>query len=109
MPKLIAVTDPYRADGFRLAGVDVLEAANAEEAQPLIQSLLDSEDAGVVAVNAGFLEALSDRTRSRIDQLIRPVVIPIPSVMGAEVGERRRYIADLIRNAIGFQIAVHGE
>jgi len=109
MSKLIVVTDPYRADGFRLAGVDVREADDANEAQSLIQSLLDSEDAGVVAVNAGFLDALGDRTRSRIDQLIRPVIVPIPSVMGAEAGERRQYIADLIRNAIGFQIAVPGE
>jgi vacuolar-type H+-ATPase subunit F/Vma7 len=109
MPKVIVVTDPYRADGFRLAGVDVLEAADAEEAQSLIQSLLDSEDAGVVAVNTQFLDDLSDRMRSRIDQLMRPVFVPLPSTMGTEVGARRQYISDLIRSAIGIQIAVPGE
>jgi V/A-type H+-transporting ATPase subunit F len=56
--KFIVVTDPDTAPGFRLAGVDVLEASSVEEAKKVIPALLFKDDTGIVAVNEDFMASL---------------------------------------------------
>jgi len=107
--KAIVVTDPETADGFRLAGVDVIEAEGPEEARERIRALLDDETAGILAVNESFYEALDDKTREKIDSIYRPIVIPLPVREAVEMaGERRAYLARLIHRAIGFDITLKG-
>ncbi len=40
MYKFVVVTDPDSAPGFRLAGVDVLEASSLDEAKKIIHLLI---------------------------------------------------------------------
>lgn len=105
MYKLVVVTDPESAHGFRLAGVDVVEVVDAQEARGQIISLINDDDSGIVAVNEDFIAAIDDRTREKIEKIYRPVVVPIPSKKKIEVAEERReYLARLIRRAVGFDI-----
>ena len=107
MYKAIVITDPETADGFRLAGVDVVEADGPEDAREQIKMLLDDENAGILAVNESFYDAIDEKTRERIDSIYRPIVIPLPVKETVEMaGERRAYLARLIHRAIGFDITL---
>lgn len=107
MYKAIVVTDPETADGFRLAGVDVVAADTPEDAQEQIKMLLDDDSAGILAVNESFYEAIDEKTKEKIDSIYRPIVIPLPVKETVEmVGERRAYLARLIHRAVGFDITL---
>ena len=104
MYKFVVVTDPDTASGFRLAGVDVLEASTIEEAKRIITSLLFKDDTGIVAVNEDFMDAMDEKVMERIEKTYRPIVIPIPS--RARRVDRAEYIERLLRRAIGYKIVV---
>jgi V/A-type H+-transporting ATPase subunit F len=102
--KFIVVTDPDTAPGFRLAGVDVLEASNVEEAKKVIPSLLFKDDTGIVAVNEDFMESLDEKLMERIEKTHRPIIIPIPS--RTRQIDRTDYVERMLRRAIGYNIVV---
>ena len=104
MYKFVVVTDPDTAPGFRLAGVDVLEASNVEEAKKIIPSLLFKDDTGIVAVNEDFMASLDEKLMERIEKTHRPIIIPIPSRIRQI--DRTDYIERLLRRAIGYNIVV---
>ncbi len=107
MYKAIVITDPETADGFRLAGVTVVEAENADEAREKIKALLDDPNAEILAVNESFYNAIDEKTQEKIDSIYRPIVIPLPIKETVEMaGERRAYLARLIHRAIGFDITL---
>ncbi|PKL69561.1 MAG: V-type ATP synthase subunit F [Methanomicrobiales archaeon HGW-Methanomicrobiales-1] len=104
MYKFVVVTDRDRASGFRLAGVEVLEAGTLEEARKVIPPLLYKDDIGIVAVNEEFMLSLDEKLMDRIEKMHRPLIIPIPS-KSKEV-DRRTYIERLLRKAIGYNIVL---
>jgi V/A-type H+/Na+-transporting ATPase subunit F len=104
MYKFVVVTDLDRASGFRLAGVEVLEAGSMEEARKVIPPLLYKDDIGIVAVNEEFMLSLDEKLMDRIEKMHRPLIIPIPS-KSREV-DRRTYIERLLRKAIGYNIVL---
>ncbi|MGD0079371.1 MAG: V-type ATP synthase subunit F [Methanoregula sp.] len=104
MYKFVIVTDSDRASGFRLAGVEVLEAGSAEEAKKIIPPLLYKDDIGIVAVNEEYMLSLDEKLMDRIEKMHRPLIIPIPS-KSKEV-DRRTYIEQLLRRAIGYNIVL---
>jgi V/A-type H+-transporting ATPase subunit F len=107
--KTIVVTDPETADGFRLAGVSVVEAENADEARDKIKLLLNDPNAGILAINEHFYDAIDEKTKEWIESVYRPIVIPLPIKETVEMaGERRAYLARLIHRAVGFDITLRG-
>jgi V/A-type H+-transporting ATPase subunit F len=104
MYKFMVLTDPDTATGFRMAGVEAHEAANAEEARRILPVLLQEEDAGIIAVNEEYMQGLDDRLAARIEQMARPIVIPIPG--RARGGGGMAYIERLLRRAIGYNIVL---
>lgn len=107
MYKLIVLTDPDNADGFRLAGVDVVVAESPDEVREKLNGLLDDEAAGIIAVNEQMMAAIDQRTQRRIDTIYRPLVISLPIREKLSIGEdHRAYLARLIRRAIGFDITL---
>ena len=109
MRKVVVLTDPESADGFRLAGVDVLEVAEGDRAkikQELV-GLINDDDVGVVAINDNFMNEVDEATRARIDKLYRPIIVAIPARIRLDVGEARTsYLAKMIRRAVGFDLKV---
>jgi V/A-type H+-transporting ATPase subunit F len=104
MYKFVVVTDSDRASGFRLAGAEVIEAADAWEARGLIPPLLYKDDIGIVAVNEEYMLSLDEKVMDRIEKMHRPLIIPLPS-KSKEV-DRRTYIVRLLRKAIGYNIVL---
>ncbi|HXH14013.1 MAG TPA: V-type ATP synthase subunit F [Alphaproteobacteria bacterium] len=110
MAKLVVITDPTMAPGFRLAGVEVHAANTVDEARRLLMALIEEGEAGVIAMNASYLEALDDIMRRRIEASYKPVVVALPSGEAVTPEARRsRQIAELIRRAIGVRITFRGE
>ena len=107
MYKLIVLTDPDNADGFRLAGVDVVIAETLDTVREKLNKLLDDEAAGIIAVNEQMMAAIDARTQRRIDSIYRPLVISLPIREKLAIGEdHKAYLARLIRRAIGFDITL---
>ncbi|PKL59213.1 MAG: V-type ATP synthase subunit F [Methanomicrobiales archaeon HGW-Methanomicrobiales-4] len=107
MYRVIVVTDPETSDGFRLAGVTVIECETQEAAQEQIRLLLDNEDTGILALNEAFFNGMDEKTRLKIDSIYRPIVIPLPVRETVEtVGERRAYLSRLIHRAVGIDITL---
>ncbi len=104
MFKFLVVTDPETAPGFRLAGVDVVEAASIKEAGAILPDLLYRDDTGIVAVNEEFMAGLDPKVLGKMERTHRPILIPIPS--GAGKGEGRGYVERLLQRAIGYNIVV---
>lgn len=107
MYRLVVLTDPDNADGFRLAGCDVVVALSVEEARKKLNVLLDDDASGIVAVNESMMAAIDARTQKKIDSSYRPIVVSLPVREKLEVGEdHRTYLSRLIRRAIGFDITL---
>ncbi|MFA4877087.1 MAG: V-type ATP synthase subunit F [Methanoregula sp.] len=104
MYKFVIVTDSDRASGFRLAGAEVFEAGDAEEARVVIPPLLHQDDIGIVAVNEEYMLSLDEKLMDRIEKMHRPLIIPIPSK--SKELDRRTYIERLLRKAIGYNIVL---
>ncbi len=109
MYKVIVITDPETADGFRFAGVNVISVDSPESAREQVRHLLDSPDAGILAINESYYYELDEKTVEKIDSIYRPIVIPLPVKESIEMaGERRAYLARLIHRAVGFDITLKG-
>ena len=104
MYKFVVVTDSDRASGFRLAGAEVIEAADVAEARALIPPLLYKDDIGIVAVNEDYMLSLDEKVMDRIEKMHRPLIIPLPS-KSKEI-DRRTYIERLLKKAIGYNIVL---
>jgi V/A-type H+-transporting ATPase subunit F len=104
MYKFVVITDPDSAPGFRLAGVDVLEASSLDEAKKIIPQMLYKDDTGIVAVSEDFMTVLDEKLLEKIDKTYRPIIIPIPSkIKGID---RTSYIERLLQRAIGYNIVI---
>jgi len=105
--KVVVLTDPDTADGFRLAGVDVQVVESNDMARKQLNALLDDDSSGIIAVNEKMMAAIDERTQKKIDSIYRPIVISLPIKERLEMGEdHRAYLSRLIRRAIGFDITL---
>ncbi|MGM0576643.1 MAG: V-type ATP synthase subunit F [Myxococcota bacterium] len=110
MARMIVVTTPRLAPGFRLAGVAVREASDADEASEVVRDLVGLEDTAVIGVHEPFLEAMDASRRRRLSELLRPVVIGLPSGEPVDtVAERRRRLEGMLQRAVGFRLSFRPE
>ncbi|MDQ7850076.1 MAG: V-type ATP synthase subunit F [Armatimonadota bacterium] len=99
---MAVITDPETATGFRLAGVEVHEAASPAEALQHLKQLV-ALGYGLAAVN----EALLQGTEEELARMLRgrdlPILVPFPAP-GAQVESGDDYIARLVKEHIGFYV-----
>jgi V/A-type H+-transporting ATPase subunit F len=104
MYKIVVVTDPDSAPGFRLAGADVIEASSLDEAKKIIPPLIYKDDTGIIAISEDLMPALDEKMQEKIGKTYRPIIIPIPSrIKGIE---RTSYIERMLQRAIGYNIVI---
>ena len=107
MARIVALTDPETAMGFRLAGIEAIIAPQADEANRLLAELLEKKQPGVVLFNEDYLEAMPERFQRRMEDSLQPIFVPIPHVRSWQEGEKKEeYLARLLRRAIGYQIKI---
>lgn len=105
MPKMLVLTDHETATGFRLAGVEVREAA-PESALSELEAVITSNDYGLVAVDEGLIPDPIRATERLMRGRELPVILPMPSLSAAfgEGDDAVTYMKNLVRSAIGFDI-----
>jgi V/A-type H+-transporting ATPase subunit F len=107
MARLIVITDPDTALGFRLAGVDVDEAPTPGAGGELLLSRLRAREAEIVVYNEEYATALPEKTRAALEDSLVPVFFAIPVAQARRAGEpREQYLARLLRRAIGDQLKI---
>ena len=107
MAKLMVITGPGAALGFRLGGFEVSEMADDGEIDSLIEEISAEGGYGLLCVEERFHKKISDRVMRRVRKKGLPVVlgIEIPEKWEeTEAGES--HIARLIRRAIGYQVKI---
>ena len=109
MSRLLVLTTPELATGYRLGGVAAIEVASPAEAAARLEELLERED-GVIAVHAPFFHALDRPLRRRLDALRAPLVVPLPAGTANDQAEdRRQRLLQMLRQAVGYEITFGDE
>jgi vacuolar-type H+-ATPase subunit F/Vma7 len=105
MTTVRVVATPAAAAGFALAGVPVTQVAEVHAGPAAIAALLDRTDVGVLLVEQGLLDALSDAERHDVMDRPSPVVVPFPGPeWGARLSPAEAYVLELLRRAIGYRV-----
>lgn len=105
MFSLKVLANKEAAPGFRLAGVEVVEAQTPEEARHELIALLSDQTSGIIAVDENLAEGIDQPLQAKLDQLYRPVVVILPSTTALVAAESKRtYFERLIKKAIGFEM-----
>ena len=107
----MVITTPDLAPGFELAGVETFAVESVEQAETTLNQLMADEEASLIVVRQGLLEAMNARLQRRVGRSFQPVVVAIPGGIPALTagGKRQQYLTDLIRRAIGFRITFGAE
>ena len=98
------------AAGFRLAGLQPVEADSLTDGARRLRALLDESHSGPAAVGVILVEeeihaALPETTRRALSRRALPMVVPFPGptwIAPAEGPEA--FIAELLRQAIGYRV-----
>ncbi len=103
---MVVVTSPDLAMGFRLSGVETVEAADVAEAEAAVEQMILGSNVGVVAVSDDFHQKFSPRLTRLMAEAEIPLIIPFPGkeANAWQVTDRLDYVASLIRSAIGYHI-----
>ena len=105
MFSLTILTNKATASGFRLAGVEVVEAETPEAARRELIELFNDQRMGIIGVDENLADCIDPALQAKIDRLYRPVVVILPSTTGAVGLESKRlYLERLLKSAIGFEM-----
>ncbi len=108
MARLVVVSSPGLADGFRLAGAATVEARAGREARGTLLALSSASDVGLLLVTADLWSSVDERLRGTLERLPRPVVLPIPAGLVTDVTTRRQLLGEMLERAIGYRIELTG-
>jgi vacuolar-type H+-ATPase subunit F/Vma7 len=104
MPRLVVVSSPALADGFRLAGADTHVARPGDDAAHALAAVIAEQDVGLALVTADLWASLDDRVQAAAERLGRPIVLPIPAGAVTDVTTRRQILGEMLERAIGYRI-----
>jgi vacuolar-type H+-ATPase subunit F/Vma7 len=109
MARLVVLSSPALADGFRLAGAATVVAHRGPEAARALERLLhDEPDVGLALVTSDLWTSLSERLRMTAERLGRPIVLPIPAGDVTDPATRRQVLNEMLQRAIGYRIELGG-
>ncbi len=109
MARLVVISGPALADGFRLAGAPVVVVRSGGETAEALHRLVADEETGLVLVTADLWAGVDERRRGLLERLARPIVLPIPAGVVADVTTRRQLLGEMLERAIGYRIELAGE
>lgn len=95
MARLVVVSDPSVADGFRLAGC-ATRTATPGEATAVLRACIAEADVGLVLVTADLWGATDERLRGALERVARPIVLPIPAGVVTDATTRRQLLGEML-------------
>ncbi len=110
MSRLLIITRPHLLPGFELARVDACAVDDVDEAEELIEELLQSREPGLLAIDDGIHALIDPALIRRLDaaEQLPHLIIPGGRPLGPEATRKYRY-AEMIRRAIGYHVIFKGE
>ncbi|MFQ6125288.1 MAG: V-type ATP synthase subunit F [Candidatus Heimdallarchaeota archaeon] len=108
--RLIFVFPPNHAIGYELAGAEVYQENNPQEAAKLITQLASDPNVGLIAIPDHFYKALDVSFLKRLETKMKPVIIRVPLVRHlVEPIDAALYVREAIKRAIGYYLKVSME
>ncbi len=104
MSRLVVVSTPDIADGFRLAGSATVAARPGGDAAATLRGVVSEGDVGLVLVTADLWSSIDERLRGSLERLGRPIVLPIPAGTVTDFTTRRQLLGEMLERAIGYRI-----
>jgi vacuolar-type H+-ATPase subunit F/Vma7 len=108
MSRLVVVSSPGLADGFRLAGTETIAARGGTDARGALEQAAGDPDVGLVLVTSDLWGQLDERLKHAAERLARPIVLPIPAGTVTDVTARRQLLGEMLERAIGYRIELGG-
>ncbi len=108
MFRVVAIGGQEFCTGFALAGIDTLLVTEVTE-QAVFARALAQDDLALVILDEQWLESL-ERVRPDTMNAQLPIVIPVPGQMrwrDVEQPGEDQYIAQLVRQAVGYQLDIN--
>ena len=109
--KLIVITNPELVSGFHLAGVEVQEARNGEEAGAIISRIVRlGREFGIIGIDEDLYTQVDPKLIEDVDEAGIPLLITFPTAVIYSLDKMKQeddYTANLIRNAIGYHIKLN--
>lgn len=101
---LRVVCRPSTCEGFALAGVRSLGAADGTEAAALLRELIGQAGPGVIFVEESLYRALPESLRDALEHRAVPVVIPFPGPRAEAPPSAESELVEMLRVAIGHRV-----
>ena len=108
MARVVILSAPGQADGYRLAGCATVVAPPGPEATATLRHLIGTADVGVLLVSDELWASVGERVRADVEGLARPVVMPIPEGEHVPGAVRVQLLGEMFQRAIGFRIQISG-
>jgi vacuolar-type H+-ATPase subunit F/Vma7 len=101
---ILAVCRPALGRGFRLAGVPVIEATDADAAAVACAERR-APDVGLVLIEQELLDAMKLEDRRQLSRAPLPILVPFPgSAWQTDRSRAEAYVAEILRQAIGYRV-----
>jgi len=107
--KIGVLTDPESAAGYRLAGLAVMVAADATEAQKVLARMIREDTYALIAVSPALLSDPFQAVKREMHSRDFPVLLSAPSPLAAGAGEgedAEAYMRRLIVATMGYEIKI---
>lgn len=102
--ELVVIASPGLSAGFALAGVQVIQVADARDASRTLERLVDEPSTGVVIIDEPLYRELPEEQRRGFTRSATPVVIPVPGPDWTAESTAHEYIVEILRRAIGYRV-----
>lgn len=109
---IVVVGDPDLVNGLRMAGVNRYHIVNGtvnvrDEVRTEITRLMANPEVGVIVILEDYADYIVDMVkRLRDEKKVTPVVVSVPSKLGAKYADVRAYYKGYIRDFIGFDLQI---
>ncbi len=95
---------PPVAPGFRLAGLEPVEALPGEDGTARLARLRERPEVGVILIEQSLYEGLPEPALRALEREARPLVVPFPGPVWAPPPSPEDYVVELLRRAIGYRV-----
>ncbi|MBI5035880.1 hypothetical protein HZC09_00915 [Candidatus Micrarchaeota archaeon] len=102
MDSISVLADSETLLGFRLAGVRNVFTLK-EDVDASVNAALDAEGHGIIVITNDIVEKASSKTKKRIENTTKPVVVVIPGKSAKDVGKTDD-LAALVKRAMGVEL-----